>query len=108
MKFRTIAAVALSACLVSGCAIRVPQTSLKTPIGVFKFPKDVELEDLEIVKQGTNVTIRVGRYRAKNNADVISATAAGEALKIEKATEAGAKMFEAGLKAAGKTFVPLP
>lgn len=79
----------LSLLLCSGC-VMVPATTLRTPVGDFKFPKNVEIEGLEIVKQGTNVFVSVKKYKAKNDPNVIAASAAGQAEIVKVSLEGGA------------------
>lgn len=67
--------------LTSGC-VAVPANSFSTPIGTFKFPKDVQLEGLQIVKKGGDITITVQKYSSKNNPQVILATADGQAVVL--------------------------
>jgi hypothetical protein len=75
--------------LCSGC-VMVPASTLKTPIGDFKFPKNVELEGLEVVKQGTNIFISVKKYKSHNDPNVISAAATGQAELVKASLEGGA------------------
>jgi hypothetical protein len=75
--------------LISGC-VSVPSTTLRTPVGDFRFPKNVELEGLEITKSGTNLFISVKKYKEKNDANVISAAATGQAEIIKTSLEGGA------------------
>jgi hypothetical protein len=89
MKRRFLSLLTPLLLLSSGC-VSVPQTELVTPIGRFAFPKNVEIEGLQISKQGTNITITVAKYRAKNDPAVIAASAAGQADLVKASLEGGA------------------
>lgn len=86
--FRTVLCAGLLF-LITGC-VSVPHNAFVTPIGTFKFPKDVELEGLDIIKQGTNLIISVEKYKSKNNPNVIAASATGQAELIKASLEGGA------------------
>lgn len=93
--------------LAAGCqGPGVPETRINLGLsngttGNFVFPKNVKIEGFELRRTGEEVSLTFDRYEAKNDPNVIGASAEGTAAIIE-ATSAGAGAVAAQvLKAQG-------
>jgi hypothetical protein len=85
----------------AGCALPIPQTRISfdpaTRSVLVQSPKNVELDGLEVLAEGTNFTLSIARYASKHDAAVVGAAAQAQAKQIEGANAA----FAAVLQAAG-------
>jgi hypothetical protein len=87
-----------------GCQIPVPSNVASFGNAKFSFPKDIEIEGLEVTGKGTNFSLKATKWKSKNNPDVIMQSAEGQAKIIEAtgnvaATVAG-KVMEGAVKGA--------
>lgn len=93
--------------LLIGCTTRevVPVTkmtgSLMGKPYDFSFPKDVDLESMKLsATTNGDLTMEMKGLKTRMNPAVITSSAEGTALMIRTSMEEGAKLFEAGAKAA--------
>ena len=99
MKHHIVAVAGIVGLLLNGCSLPVPKTSIvfqpATRTLNILSPKDVQIEALEVMSEGTNFTLTVKGYKSANPVEVIKAAAGAQAVQIQAAQQTLEKVISA-------------